>query len=255
VGAGRRGGHGSGRAWPQGRTTQRRPRLRSADAGRKGASAVALAQRRRGNRGSSRRLGARARAGEAAHSCVGVGETAAQGKPRLRGNRGSGRRLRDRLSAWRLRRRPDPGCPDGSRRDDVSASHQSGSGDRRIGTRPQEKNGGWRPDRESRDVRTFVGFQVNGPRRRALGPWTHRSALGAGAAMNFGPFRASKRANSGLLKRAGLVPARGPRRRPKHGPMQRAGPARNNFVPCHAWAGLFFRASCPPIRPGPNVHL
>jgi hypothetical protein len=77
VGAGRRGGRGSGRARPQGRRAQRRPRLRSADAGRKGASAVALAQRRRGNRDSGRRLGARARAGEAAHSCVGVGETAA----------------------------------------------------------------------------------------------------------------------------------------------------------------------------------
>lgn len=71
--------------------------------------------------------------------------------------------------------------------------------------------------------------------------------------MHFGPFRACKRAISGLLKRVGLVLARGPRRRPKHGPMQRAGPTRPEIITCRAV--LFFRASCPPIRPGPNVHI
>jgi hypothetical protein len=67
--------------------------------------------------------------------------------------------------------------------------------------------------------------------------------VGQWAAMNFGPFRASKRANSGLIKRAGLVPARGPRRRPKHGPAQ------INFVLCRAWAGLFFVLRARPLGP------
>jgi hypothetical protein len=31
--------------------------------------------------------------------------------------------------------------------------------------------------------------------------------------------------------------------------------ALNNFVPCHAWVVLFFRASCQPIKPDPNVQL
>jgi hypothetical protein len=74
---------------------------------------------------------------------------------------------------------------------------------------------------------------------------THRTGLSTGdtsalALLNFGPFRASKRANSGLLKRAGLVPARGPRRRAQHRPMQRAGPARREIISCRAVLGPSF---------------
>jgi hypothetical protein len=68
---------------------------------------------------------------------------------------------------------------------------------------------------------------------------------------HFGPFRAGKRAFSGLLKRVGLVPARGPRRRPKHGPMQRAGPARPEIISCRAVLGpcFFFVLRARPLGP------
>jgi hypothetical protein len=75
--------------------------------------------------------------------------------------------------------------------------------------------------------------------------------VGQWAAMNFGPFRASKRANSGLIKRAGLVPARGPRRRPKHGPMQRVGPAQPELISCRVvlGPGFFFVLRARPLGP------
>jgi hypothetical protein len=71
------------------------------------------------------------------------------------------------------------------------------------------------------------------------------------ALLNFGPFRASKRANSGKLKRVGLVPACGPWRRPKHDPMQRAGPARPEIISCCAGLGpgFFFVLRARPLGP------
>jgi hypothetical protein len=64
-----------------------------------------------------------------------------------------------------------------------------------------------------------------------------------------GPFRA-------LLNGPGSCPPMGlglAQTRP--GASCRAGPARNNFVSCRAWAVLFLRASCQPTKPGPNVQL
>jgi hypothetical protein len=71
------------------------------------------------------------------------------------------------------------------------------------------------------------------------------------ALLNFGPFRATKRANSGQLKRAGLVPARGPWGRPKHGPMQQAGPARPEIISCRVGfgPGFFFVLRARPLGP------
>jgi hypothetical protein len=200
-----------GRARPQGRRAQRRlsGRARAAAQGRpRLPSAPRRSRSRRGGRDSGDRLTGRTRAGLLSDSG-------------------------DRLEAETAAGSQMPGWE--------SASRQSGSGDRRIGTRPQEKNGG----RVGR-VGTYVGFLVNGPRFRPVD-----TQECAGAAMNFGPFRASKRANSGLLKRAGLVPARGPRRRPKHGPMQRAGPAWPEIISCRAvlGPGFFFVLRARPLGP------
>jgi hypothetical protein len=148
---------------------------------------------------------------------------------------------------WRLRRRPNGDESQDTGREQDGG--QTGTGARFLGIW-QHRNRASR--QRAMAARPKAG---NGSRGRALGPSARGQECAAG--LQAAVAEDAEAAISGLF-----VPINGPFRVCLNGPGScppvglGVGPstARCNG-PCRAWAVLFFRASCQPIKLGLNVHL